>query len=109
VRGAGGYCGIMLATPFKGDIRMEAATNKLMDELRDVVAAAEELLKATAGEHGERVDEIRARAEESLRAARERLEGIGGRLNDEVRAHPWAAVGIAAGIGLVLGILLGRK
>jgi ElaB/YqjD/DUF883 family membrane-anchored ribosome-binding protein len=88
---------------------MEAATDKLMDELRDVVAAAEELLRATAGEHGERVEEVRARAEESLRVARERLEGVGDRLNDQVREHPWTAVGIAAGIGLVVGILLGRK
>jgi ElaB/YqjD/DUF883 family membrane-anchored ribosome-binding protein len=37
------------------------------------------------------------------------LEGVGSRLNDQVREHPWAAVGIAAAIGLVLGILLGRK
>ena len=88
---------------------MEAAADKLMDELRDVVAAAEDLLKATAGEHGERIEEVRARAEESLRAARERLEDVGSRLNDQVREHPWAAVGIAAGIGLVLGILLARK
>ncbi len=88
---------------------MEIATDKLMGELRDVVAAAEELLKATAGEHGERVDEIRARAEESLRTARARLESVGGQLDDQVREHPWAAVGIAAGVGLVLGILLGRK
>ena len=88
---------------------MEAATSNLMDELRGVVAAAEELLKATAGEHGERVEEIRARTEASLRAARERLEDAGSRLSDQVREHPWAAVGIAAGIGLVLGILLSRK
>jgi len=88
---------------------MEAATDKLMDELRDVVAAAEELLKATAGEQGERIEEIRARAEESLRVARERLEGVGSQLDDQVREHPWTAVGIAAGIGLVVGILLGRK
>jgi ElaB/YqjD/DUF883 family membrane-anchored ribosome-binding protein len=88
---------------------MEAAGDKLMDELRDVVRAAEDLLKATAGEHGEQFEEVRARAEESLRVARERLEGVGSRLNDQVREHPWAAVGIAAGIGLVLGILLARK
>jgi ElaB/YqjD/DUF883 family membrane-anchored ribosome-binding protein len=80
-----------------------------MEELRDVVAAAEELLNATAGEHGGRVDEVRARTEESLRAARERLEGVGRQLNDQVREHPWMAVGIAAGVGLVLGVLLGRK
>jgi ElaB/YqjD/DUF883 family membrane-anchored ribosome-binding protein len=88
---------------------MEAATDKLMDELRDVVAAAEDLLKATTGERGERIEEIRARAEEALRTARERLEGVGSRLNEEVRQHPWAAVAIAAGIGLVLGVLLSRK
>jgi ElaB/YqjD/DUF883 family membrane-anchored ribosome-binding protein len=88
---------------------MEAAADKLMDELRDVVAAAEDLLKATAGEHGERVQEVRARTEESLRAARERLESMGSRLNDQVREHPWAAVGIAAGIALLVGILLARK
>ena len=88
---------------------MEAATDNLMDELRDVVAAAEDLLKATTGERGERIEEIRARAEEALRTARERLEGVGSRLNDEVRQHPWAAVAIAAGIGLVLGVLLSRK
>lgn len=88
---------------------MEAATDKLMNELREVVAAAEELLKATAGEQGERLEEIRARTEESLRAARERLEGAGIQLNDQVHEHPWTAVGIAAGIGLVLGLLLGRK
>ncbi len=88
---------------------MEAATDKLMEELRDVIAAAEELLKATAGERGERMEEVRARTEESLRAARERLEGVGHQLNDQVREHPWTAVGVAAAIGLVLGILLGRK
>ena len=88
---------------------MEAATDKLMDELRDVVAAAEDLLKATTGERGERIEEIRARAEEALRTARERLEGVASRLNEEVRQHPWAAVAIAAGIGLVLGVLLSRK
>jgi ElaB/YqjD/DUF883 family membrane-anchored ribosome-binding protein len=88
---------------------MEAATDKLMDELRDVIAAAEDLLKATAGERGERIEEIRARAEDALRTARERLEGVGSRLNAEVRQHPWAAVAIAAGIGLVLGVLLSRK
>jgi ElaB/YqjD/DUF883 family membrane-anchored ribosome-binding protein len=88
---------------------MDVATDSLMDELRGVVAAAEELLKATAGEHGERIEEIRARTEESLRVARERLESAGTLLNHQVREHPWAAVGIAAGIGLVLGILLARK
>jgi len=86
---------------------MDAASDKLMQELRDVVVAAEELLGA--GGSAERLDEIRARAEEALRAARARLEGVELRLEDQVRRHPLAALGIAAGVGVLLGLLLARK
>lgn len=88
---------------------MEAAPDKLMDELRAVIADAEELLKVTADQGGAKVAEVRARTEESLRAARARLEDAGRKLDDQVREHPWTAVGIAAGIGLIVGILVGRK
>ena len=88
---------------------MEAAPDKLMDELRAVIADAEELLKVTADQGGAKVAEVRARTEESLRAARARLEDAGRKLDDQVREHPWTAVGIAAAIGLIVGILVGRK
>ena len=95
-------------------------TDKLMQDLRIVVGDAEELLKATAGQTGERVEKIRAKAEESLRAARNRMQ-IAGKavqegavevahtVDDQVHKNPWAAVGIAAGVGLVLGVLIGRR
>jgi ElaB/YqjD/DUF883 family membrane-anchored ribosome-binding protein len=85
------------------------SADNLMNDLRAVIANAEELLRATAGDSGERLQEVRARAEESLRAAREHLKGAGTELDSQVRAHPWAAVGIAAAIGLVAGVLLARK
>lgn len=88
---------------------MEAASDKLMGELRAVVAAAEELLGATAAQGGANLDEIRARTEEVLRTARERLEDAGRELEHHVRRHPLAALGIAAGIGIVLGVLIARK
>jgi ElaB/YqjD/DUF883 family membrane-anchored ribosome-binding protein len=88
---------------------MEAPANKLMDELRAVIADAEELLRATADEAGPRVQEVRARAEESLRSAREHLQGAGRQLDTQVHENPWAAVGIAAAVGLLAGILLSRK
>lgn len=75
---------------------MDAAGDKLMQELRDVVAAAEEML--AAGADSERVKEIR-----------ERLAGAGDELEARVRKHPYAALGIAAGVGLIIGILLARK
>ena len=80
-----------------------------MNDLRAVIADAEELLRATAGQAGANVDEARARAEESLRAAREHLQDAGAEIDTQVRAHPWVAVGIAAAIGLLAGILLSKK
>ena len=100
---------------------MEHVTSeKLMQDMRVVVADAEDLLKATAGQTGERIEKIRARAEESLRAARNRMQ-IAGKavqetateaartVDDQVHKNPWTAVSIAAGVGLVLGIILGRR
>ena len=91
---------------------MDAAGDKLMQELREVVAAAEELL-AAAQPSAERMKEMRARADEALRGARERLEGAGGELDDQLRdqvqKHPYAALGIAAAVGLVIGVLVSRK
>jgi ElaB/YqjD/DUF883 family membrane-anchored ribosome-binding protein len=80
-----------------------------MDELRNVIADAEELLRVTADQAGPKVQEVRARAEESLRSAREQLQGAGKQLDAHVRENPWAAVGVAAAIGLLAGILLSRK
>jgi ElaB/YqjD/DUF883 family membrane-anchored ribosome-binding protein len=88
---------------------MDAASGRLMDEFREVVSAAEELLGATSGESAQRIEEMRGRTEEALRKARARIEGAGRQLEEQVREHPLAAVGIAAVAGLVLGILLARK
>jgi ElaB/YqjD/DUF883 family membrane-anchored ribosome-binding protein len=93
---------------------------KLMEDLRAVIADAEELLKATAKQTGERIAAARAKAEESLKAAKARLaedkaavmaktKAAAKAADDHVRANPWMAVGIAAGVGFVLGILAARR
>jgi ElaB/YqjD/DUF883 family membrane-anchored ribosome-binding protein len=98
----------------------QVSTEKLMRDLRAVVVDAEELLKATAAQTGERVDKVRARAEESLRAARARMQEMGDsaqvqareaarEVEQKVRDDPWTSLGIAAGIGVILGILIGRR
>ena len=88
---------------------MESAESNMMNDLKAVIADAEELLRATADQAGPKVQEVRERAEESLRAAREHLAGAGAEIDSKVRANPWAAVGVAVGIGLIAGILLSRK
>ena len=98
----------------------QVTTDKLMQDLRVVVGDAEELLKVTASQGGEKMQQLRARTEESLRGVRTRLEAAGQdmdratreaarQVDAQVHEHPWTAVGIAAGLGVVLGILLGRK
>jgi len=93
---------------------------QLMDDLRIVVEDAEALLKATAGQAGERVDQVRTRAEESLRAARARLDEFEGEVADRAREaarstdryvheNPWGAIGIAAGVAFILGLLASRR
>ena len=76
----------------------QVTTDKLMHDLRTVVTDAEELLKATAGQTGERIDKVRSRAEQSVRE-----------VNGRVHENAWTAMGIAAGVGLIAGILLTRK
>ena len=98
----------------------QVSTDKLMQDLRVVVTDAEELLKATAGVTGEKVEKIRAKAEESLIAARKRLQtaskavqqgavDVAETVDEEVHKNPWRAVGVAAGVGLVIGILISRR
>ena len=96
------------------------AREQLVGDMKAVVADAEELLKATTGATGERITAARARAEETLRAARQKLAGLedavvdqakeAARAADEyVREHPWGAVGIAAVAGLLLGVMISRR
>jgi len=93
---------------------------KLVEDLKAVVADAEELLKATAGQTGERIEAARAKAEESLKAAKVRLgeeesavmektKAAAKATEDYVRTNPWTAVGITAAACFVLGILVARR
>lgn len=100
--------------------KQQVSTDKLMEDLRLVITDAEELLKATAGQAGDKVSQARIKAEDSIRAAREALAEAGDETlerareaaasaDEYVHEHPWTAVGIAAGIGLLAGLLLSRK
>ena len=92
------------------------STEKLMADLRVVVRDAEELLRATAGDMSEKAKESRARLSASLDSAKDacrRLEDKaieGARAADGViRDHPYQTIGIAFGVGVLLGVLVGRK
>lgn len=98
---------------------MGVSKEKLMQDLRLVVSDAEELLRATADQAGEKVSAARERIQEHLFSAKERLADAeaamlekgkaAARATDEyVHENPWRSVGIAAGVGLVVGMLISR-
>lgn len=98
----------------------QVSTEKLMEDLRAVVGDAEELLKATASQTGERIAAVRAKAEESLKAAKAGLAEAQAAVvaktreaalaaDEYVRANPWESVGVAAAVGLVIGMLIARR
>lgn len=93
---------------------------KLMEDLSAVVTDAEELLKATANQTGERIAAARARAEESLRVAKVRLADAQEALLEKAKVaakqadtyvhdNPWKAAGIAAAVGVLIGALIARR
>lgn len=98
----------------------EASKDKLVADLKVVVADAEELLRATASQAGEKVVAARERIQASLATAKVKLADAervaleqakkAAKVTDEyVHEHPWNAVGIAAGIGFILGLLISRR
>ena len=98
----------------------DVTKDKLVADLKIVVADAEELLRATASQAGEKVAAARERIQASLatakvklgeaeRALLEKTKEAAKAAEDYVRENPWQAIGIAAAAGLVLGILISRR
>ncbi len=98
----------------------DASKEKLAADLKVVVADAEELLRATASQAGEKVGVARERIQASLAQARAKLADaeravldqtrVAAKATDEyVRENPWQAVGVGALIGFLLGALISRR
>lgn len=99
---------------------MDISREKLVGDLKSLVGDAEELLKATTNQAGEKVAQARQKIEQSLIEGKKALadaeqivvkksKECAEIADDYVRENPWSAVGIAAGVGLVLGLLIRGK
>jgi ElaB/YqjD/DUF883 family membrane-anchored ribosome-binding protein len=93
---------------------------RLVSAIRSEISDAEELLSATADQVGEKIARLRERIQSRLREAKLRLAEAEALLVDKTRAaaratddyvheSPWTAIGIAAGVGLLVGLALGRR
>lgn len=98
----------------------EVTKEQLIHDFKVVVADAEALLKATAGQGGEAMAAARAKVEESLATAKAKMSEAQAALviktkaaakatDEYVHVHPWQAIGIAASVGVVIGLLIGRR
>ena len=98
----------------------EVTKEQLIADFKTVVADAEALLRATANQGGEELAAVRARAEESLKVVKARITeeqvALLVKTKEAARAtdayihdNPWKAVSVAAGFGLLIGLLSGRR
>ncbi len=104
---------------YQNQVQADVSKEKFMQDLQMVVSDAEELLKLTASQAGDKVSAARERIEGSVAAAKEKLavaedavlektRQAARATDDYVHENPWRAVGIGAGIGLVVGMLISR-
>jgi len=98
----------------------DVTKDKLIADVKLVIADTEELLRATAGQAGEKIADIRAKTQDRLSAAKIKLADAEaavvdkarqcGRVADDyVHDNPWRSVGVAAGFGFIVGLLIGRR
>ena len=95
---------------------IEDSTEKLLQDLRAIVHDGEELLKAGASELSERGTAARERLSAALEMAKETRRKLekqamaGVKATDRViREHPYESIGIAFGVGMLLGVIINRK
>lgn len=107
-------------TPVSGGEINAVTMEKLRDDLRVLAGDTEQLLKATTSQTGQQIAQVRAKAKESLEAAKVRLaeaqkwtlvrtSAAGRATNEYIRKNPWQVIAIAAAAGVVLGLLLSRS
>ena len=94
----------------------QEANGRLASDLKKVMRDAEDLLNATAGQANEKVSEVRARLANALESAK----GTSADMQDKtvevakiadkvIREHPYESIGVAFGVGVLLGTLINRK
>lgn len=96
------------------------ARERMVTDLRTLARDAEDLLRATAGDASEKVKEARARLGSALERAKSTCQDAQGqtiatakaavkKADTVIRGHPYESIGVAFGVGLLIGVLVTRK
>jgi len=97
-----------------------ATADEVRADVNDAISGAEDMLAQAASATGEKAAELRARALQQLKLLRERLDDarhtavqrskVAARATDDfVHDHPWRSILAAASVGVVIGLLIGRR
>lgn len=92
----------------------------LRDHVEDLLHDSEELLAASAGQGGEKLAGLRERFQKNMRQLQDKIDAVGGLVADKaedaadstvhmIRRRPWPSLAVAAGVGLLVGMLSGRR
>ena len=95
-------------------------SSEMESDVNRAISGAEDMLAQAANSTGEKAAELRGRALEQLKALRGRLQdaqaaalrqskAAARATDDYVHDHPWRAIGVAAGVGVLIGLLIGRR
>lgn len=93
---------------------------QLVNDLRAVMRDAQQLLDSGVADCSAQASQTRQRLATALEdvkrswaacgpSARQRLSQLQHASDDYVHQHPWTTVGVAVGMGVVMGWLLGRR
>jgi ElaB/YqjD/DUF883 family membrane-anchored ribosome-binding protein len=96
------------------------ARERVVADLKSLVRDSEDLLKATAGDVSEKARETRARVSAALERAKETCVNLqeqtaatartaAKKADTVIREHPYESLGVAFGVGLLIGVLVMRK
>jgi ElaB/YqjD/DUF883 family membrane-anchored ribosome-binding protein len=100
--------------------RSQAARERLLADFKAIAADAEALLLATQDDMSEKARETRARLASALAKAKAsyqdaEAEGLGAaeealrKADRVIREHPYESIGIALGVGVLLGAIFRPK
>lgn len=96
------------------------ARERVKEDLQNLTRDAEDLLKATAGDVSEKAKEARSRVSAALERAKATCSHLqestiasakeaAKKADVTIREHPYESIGVAFGVGLLIGVLIGRR
>jgi ElaB/YqjD/DUF883 family membrane-anchored ribosome-binding protein len=98
----------------------DAQRNELITDAKSLMADADEIVKSMASASGDKLADLGEKLRAKLRVAKEKIADAQYAVADKAKAaaratddyvhdNPWQAVGAAAAVGFVLGLLVNRR